>query len=102
MEKIGFEDLMRRANGIFWCNMTCTTATLHGPRLFWSGKYRDLPEVIKRTNAPEIMFECLYVSRNKRVREIERMGYQIEIVCEPWEKEEKPEKWYKVYYIARR
>ena len=100
LERIDFEELMKRANGIFWCNMTCKTAILHGPRLYWSGKYSDLKEVIRRANAPEIMFECLYVSKGKRMKEIQRMGYRIEAVCETWDGD--PEKWSKIYYLTKR
>lgn len=102
MEQIDFVELMKRHSerNIPWCNMTCKTASISTRRYYWSGKYSDLGNIIARQNDREIMFECLYVSRNKRIKEIAAMGYEIESVCETWDGE--PQKWDKIYFIAKR
>lgn len=103
LEQIDFVELMKQHSerNIPWCNMTCKSASIHAARrYYWSGKYSDLEKVIKEQGENEIMFECLYVSRNKRMKEIEAMGFEIKAVCETWNGV--PDKWSKIYFIAKK
>lgn len=102
LEQIDFVELMKQHSerDIPWCNMTCKIASLNSSRYYWDGKYSDLKRVIEILHEPELMFECLYVSRNKRMKEIEAMGYEIEQVCETWNGD--PEKWSKIYFMAKK
>lgn len=102
LEQIDFIELMKQHSerNIPWCNMTCKNASIYAEsRYYWSGKYSDLGTVINGHNEREIMFEILAISKNRRVKEIEAMGYEIthECVCFGG-----GNKFTKIYYIAKR
>lgn len=101
MKKIDFIELIKqqKESNIPWCNMTCRIASINAEgRYYWNGTYGNFHKVIAKKKEPELMFECLYISRNKRIKEIEAMGYSIEQACEAWNGN--PEPWDKVYFIA--
>ena len=101
LEQISFEDVMLqvRTRDIPWVNTTCKVASITARRYFWGGKYGELGKIIASQNERELMFECLYISRNKRLKEIEAMGYEVtqECVCLGTY-----DRFSKVYYIAKK
>ena len=103
VEQITFMELIKRHSErvIPWCNMTCKQASILVSGYYWSGKYSDFKKIIARRNESELLFECMTISKNKRIKEIEAMGYKIKSVCQTWNNGQ-PEKYGKIYFIAKR